>query len=256
VLVRRAAVAIFFVSVTLQGCVTAPDLPNVSCGSCYRGYPIGSVDLVLENEAYTAGYSEIRMDPLWVCYRVFAVADPVSHSRPSRFSTDYRTDAQVSHDDYTNSGYDRGHMAPNAAIDYCYGQDAQRETFLMSNICPQTPTLNRGVWASLEEDVRNWADAYEEVWVCTGPIFDDTHELLASGVEIPDRFYKIVVDDTGSGLRALAFLIPQVVVAGSVSESFLTSIDEIESASGLDFLADLDDSTEDSLESQTSLGLW
>ncbi len=75
--------------------------------------------------------------------------------RPFRFEIDIRTDAKVNHDDYTGTGYDRGHMAPNAALLAQYGQIAQLETYLMSNICPQTGSLNRGIWAKLETQARN-----------------------------------------------------------------------------------------------------
>jgi endonuclease G len=167
-----AAIPLLF-CLFLCGCAVAIE-PSAPGPSYYGGLPLPAerVDEVLANTGFTVGYSDGREDPLWVCYEVFAVANPVAHDRPSRFSVDLRTVARVSHDDYTNSGYDRGHMAPNATIDYCYGRQAQLETFLMSNICLQTSNLNRGIWATLEDSERDWANKCGEIWVITGPVFD------------------------------------------------------------------------------------
>jgi endonuclease G len=227
-----------------------------ACPFCYEGNPRGAVDEILVNKAYCVGYSDLREDPLWVSYRVRFADDPASCERPSRFLVDARTKAKVSHDDYTGSGYDRGHMAPNATIAYAFGCDAQRETFLMSNVCPQTPTLNRGIWAQLEDDEREWEDEFGDLWVCTGPIFEGTIEALDSGVEIPDAFYKIIVDETGSTIRVLAFIIPQNVPAGAELGTFLTTVDEIETRTGFDFLWALDDATESVLESTAAAVVW
>ena len=241
---------------SLGGCVLATNEPIVSSTLCYGSFPLGVTDEVLVNTGYVVGYSDTREDPLWVTYRVFAVSNPVSHPRLSRFNIDTRTTAQVSHDDYTYSGYDRGHMAPNATIDYCYGQDAQRETFYMSNVCPQTPTLNRGVWAKLEATIRDWANTFEEVWVFSGPIFDNDIETLASGVEIPDAFYKIVVDEDSDYPHVLSFIIPQNVSSGTQLVSWLTSVDEIESKTGFDFLSGLPDDIENTVEATVPTALW
>jgi endonuclease G len=241
---------------SLGGSVFATNGPSSPYTLCYGGFPLGSIDEVLSNEGYFVGYSDARKNPLWVCYRVFAVLNPVSHQRPSRFKGDTRTTAQVSHDDYTNSGYDRGHMAPNATINYCYGRDAQLETFYMSNVCPQAPTLNRGIWVKLEATVRDWANAFEEVWVFTGPIFDNEVDTIASGIEIPDAFYKIIIDEVNGSPRAIAFLIPQEVPPGMELNSYLTSVDTVEQMAGFDFLWNIADPIEEVIESQIPTELW
>jgi len=83
-----------------------------SADGCYGGIPKSNATII-ENTGFTIGYSELRMNPLWVAYRVFHADNPVSSKRPSKFKVDNRTEAKVSHDDYTHSGYDRGHMAVN-----------------------------------------------------------------------------------------------------------------------------------------------
>ncbi len=81
--------------------------------------------LVLENTGYIVGYDETRKTPAWVAYRMFRVGAVSSPPRPSRFMVDMRTLSQVRHDDYTNSGFDRGHMAPNYGIATRYGVKGQ-----------------------------------------------------------------------------------------------------------------------------------
>ena len=177
--------------------------------------------------------------------------------RPSKFKIDIRTESKVSHKDYTRSGYDRGHMAPNYAIASRYGHIAQIETFLMSNICPQTPRLNRRIWKNLEQKVaKEYAQDFEEIWIITGPIFDDNIEKLKSGVEVPDSFYKIIIDEIDGKPRVLAFIIPQEVKRKDSLRKFLVSIDEIEKLTKLDFLSELEDEIEEGLEKEKAEGVW
>ncbi len=212
---------------------------------------------VLLNRGFIVGYSDGRRNPLWVCYRVFHVEEPVLDKRPSHFSVDFRTQAQVSHDMYTHSGYDRGHMAPNYAIGVCYGAEAQRQTFLMSNVCPQNPSLNRGLWATFEQTIaREYAAAFEEIWVTVGPIFDEEGTYLPSGVEIPDAFFMIVVDLLDGTPRFLGFVIPNLAPDGRDAVAFLTSVDAVERLTGFDFFWELDDAVEDALESVVPSVLW
>ncbi len=227
--------------------------------SHYRyGTPIAFQPVtVLTSAGFVVGYSETRRNPLWAAYRVFASASPQTHQRPFGFRVDRRTDARVNHDAYTRSGYDRGHLAPNYAIVTRYGRSAQLETFYMSNIIPQRPKLNRQVWRRLEEKVaKRWANDFEEVWIVTGPVFDNEREALQSGVEIPDACYKIVADELNGQLRVLAFIIPQDVDSRAPLESFLVSVDAVESATGIDFFCGLDDAIENRLEASASVRLW
>ena len=148
---------------------------------------------------------------------------------PPIFLTDTRTWTKVNHNDYTNSGFDRGHMAPNFGIATRYGREAQLETFKMSNIIPQTPSINRHLWKDLELRVaEKYGRYFTEVWVITGPVFDEEYERLESGIPIPSAYYKIILDERYGNLRALAFLIPQQTRPYARIRDFLVSIDEIE----------------------------
>ncbi len=228
----------------------------------YGGFPsqglkvFGRVN-VLENRGYVVGYSESMRNPLWAAYRIFDVPRLHSGKRESRFSVDARTRAQVAHNDYTHSGYDRGHMAPNYGIATRYGPEAQKETFLMSNIIPQNPVVNRHLWKDLEHRVaRQYGCYFGEVWVITGPVFQGKIKRLDSGVPIPSAYYKIIVDEHGGELRVLAFLVEERCPPYTRIKTRLVSIDEIEQVTDLDFFPDLPAEIETKLESQKATRLW
>jgi endonuclease G len=213
---------------------------------------------VLTNQAYVVGYSDVLGNPLWAAYHVRDLGSiPRPAARPGKFETDRRTAAHVASADYANSGYDRGHMAPNYAIATHYGDEAQRETFLMSNITPQRHALNAGLWKDLELKIAtNWPARYAEVWVIVGPVFGQQPKKLRGGVAVPESFFLIVVDENEGRLRTLAFLVPQETLAHADPEKFLTSIDEIQRRTGLDFLSDLEDTAERQVEQAKATRVW
>ena len=197
-------------------------------------------------------------NPLWSAYRVFHNPNPFNLPRPTGgFLTDERSAAHVKDADFRRSGYDRGHMTPNSAIMHDYGADAQLETFLLTNICPQSPALNEKVWEKLESDERRYADRFDEVWVIDGPIFADliggTTDRLASGIAVPTAFYKILLDETGGPggkSRVFSVIMPQTVKGTELPQQFLTSVREIEKETDLEFLWKLDPAAQSLLENK------
>ncbi len=228
----------------------------------YGGFPSQGFKLFgritrLENRGYVVGYSESMKNPLWVAYRLFDVPKLESGKRQSRFSVDTRTRIQVAHNDYTRSGFDRGHMAPNFGIATRYGAEAQKETFLMSNIVPQSPGVNRHIWKDLEMRVaKRYGRYFREVWVITGPVFQGEIKKLDSGVPVPSAYYKIIVDEQNGELRALAFLVQQRCPPYTRIKECLVSIDRLEELTGLDFFSDLPYGVEAELESKPATRLW
>lgn len=213
---------------------------------------------VLTNRAYVAGYSDALGNPLWVAYRVQDMAAiPVPPRRPDKFEVDRRTAARISPDDYARSGYDRGHMAPNYAIATRHGEEAQRETFLMSNIVPQTHALNAGLWRELEMKIAtSYPARYGEVWVLTGPVFGAAPKRLRGSVAIPEAFFLIVVDENEGRLRTLSLLVPHDAPAGAEVGRYLTTIDDLQRRTGLDFLHELDDASEKEVEQVRPARVW
>lgn len=224
---------------------------------------------VFRNDAYMAGYSEKLGNPIWVTYQVLPKPDNQPRlKRPSSFNSDWRSTRCllylpcVEHEDYTSSGYDRGHLAPNHVIASRYGKKAQHETFLLTNISPQTPLLNRRAWQRLEEISANYfADKYAPFTVITGPIFDEKPKHLPGfkQIAIPKSFYKIFVregEKPGDAPKVLAFIMPQEVKGNEDLRDFLVSVREIEQQTGLDFLHKLDDGVEAYVETLIDPQSW
>ncbi len=213
---------------------------------------------VLVNRGYAVGYSDALGNPVWAAYRVADLPRiPEPPKRPERFEVDRRTAARVAPDAYSSSGYDRGHMAPNYAIATRYGAAAQRETFLMSNITPQLHALNAGLWRELEMRIAtSYPARYGEVWVIVGPVFGANPKTLRGGVAVPEAFFKIIVDESEGKLRTLAFIVPQETAADAEPRRYLTTIDEIQRRTGLDFLSELEDAAEREVESRRAEKVW
>lgn len=230
----------------------------------YGGYPKVKVK-ILKNLGYEVGYSKARKNPLWVAYKVSGTElyEYEKSDKPTVYKTDSRlTESKgelwiVQHADYIKSGFDRGHLAPAHAIGSRYGVAALRGTFLLTNICPQKPSLNRGVWRMIEKAVSDKCkNDNKTIWIFTGPIFDNDRTYIKNKIEVPDSFYKILIAESGGVPKALAFVIPQDTKAGAKPSKFLVSIDEIEALTKIDFLTALDDELEDSLEKATAKSLW
>lgn len=134
--------------------------------------------------------------------------------------------------DYKGSGYDRGHLAPSATMDFT--QESMKQSFLMSNMSPQLPGFNRVGWRVLEEHVRDLANEYNELYVVTGPIYQGNEGTIGNGVVIPSAFYKVILDPSFD--EAIAFIVPHRDVSSSELANFITTIDEVERQTGLDFL--------------------
>jgi endonuclease G len=224
----------------------------------YAGAPVGSQPVrVLVNTGYVVGYSDALGLPLWAAYRAqdgdFGDAPP----RPDAFTVDRRTAARIESSDYTRSGYDRGHMAPNFAIALRHGRSGQEETFLMSNIAPQRHALNAGPWEALERRIaRNYPARFGEVWVIAGPVLGEKPERLRGRVAVPEAFFMVIVDESEGRVRAQAFLLPQEAPEDAAPAGYLTTVDEIERRTGLDLLRDLADEVEAALESRRAARVW
>ncbi len=211
---------------------------------------------VLDRGEFIVGWSPKLRHPVWVAYHVPVKAAYEVGARPN-FTKDTEA-ASPTASAYERSGYDRGHMAPNYAIASRFGTAAQKKTFLMSNIAPQAPALNRGVWREVEHRIADlWTARWGEIWVIVGCIPSENGKKIGQGgIDVPDKFYQIIVAQDGYDVRAIALLFDQDVPWKMWPTRALATIDEVEELSGLDFLPDLPEFIQRPLESGRPTRLW
>lgn len=211
---------------------------------------------VINRGEFIIGWSDKLRHPYWCAYHVVKDAKYEIGKRPS-FTKDRSLHQSPAPDDYTKSGYDRGHMVPNYAIVSRYGVDEQRKTFMMSNIAPQTPALNRGVWRDVEHRIADfWTARYGEIWVIVGCVPTYRETLPGTSIEVPSAYYQIIIAQEGMDVRAVAMLFQQRISWHEWAARNIVPIAEIEQLTGLDFNPDLPSFIQDPLESELPSRLW
>ena len=139
-------------------------------------------------------------------------------------------------------------------IGMCYGEEAQMETFLLTNIIPQTPALNRGVWKNMEQYISNTlAKKYGKVLVFIGSILKEPIAKIKGKVAIPTSSYAVLMTkDKNNVIYAIGFIMPQKSTSESIGD-YCVPIDEIEKLTGIDFLPQLPDEIEDKVEASCDI---
>ena len=220
----------------------------------WPAYEVG--DLIVEHEGFALSYDEKNEQASWVAYKLEKKnLDNARFKRKDNFREDplVRT-GSATPADYRKSGYDRGHLAP--AADFTWSEKALDHTFYMSNMSPQDPGFNRGIWKKLEEQVRDWARENNVVYVVTGPIIEKRKERIgANKVTVPQYYYKAILDIQEPELKAIGFVMENKKSGEDIMESAVT-IDRIEAMTGLDLFPSLPDEMETRLEKSVNESLW
>lgn len=233
--------------------------------ACSPGLPVyadssfNSADQIVTHTAFILRYNDACEQASWVAYKI--EYNKLNHS--IKRTDDFRADPKVLTgsaipNDYRYSGYDRGHLAPAASMKY--SEVTMSESFYMSNMSPQHPRLNRGIWQKLEDRVRQWAKKHGTLYVVSGPVLKGqpkrgTLRIGGSKVCVPDYYYKVVLDYTEPGIRAIGFLFPNTACEGDLG-LYTYPVDFIEAMTGLDFFPDLPDHIEDKIESESNHFAW
>lgn len=209
----------------------------------------------IEHTGYTVSYNPEWRIPNWVAYELTAEEVLGTVSRAQHFEIDPAVKGVCADPrDYSNSGYDRGHMAP--AGDMKWSWPAMQESFYMTNICPQDRNLNGGDWNHLEERARGWATAFEHLYIVCGPIVPDTPQTIGyNHVAVPEAFFKVLLCQMNGQWQALGFLYPNVAGHRPMSQ-YCKTVDEIEALTGIDFFPALPDKTENAIEATYDLDAW
>ena len=190
---------------------------------------------IIEHNGYTLSYNETCEQANWVRY-VLKSSDVVEKTakRKNYFKKDKLVGTgSASTSDYSNSGYDRGHLKP--AADESADQEQMDETFIMSNVSPQDPSFNRGVWKRLENHTRKLVVSYDSIIVITGGILDDSLNRISGNICIPTNYFKILyLYKSGRLIKVESYLIPNSKSDRDIT-TFITTLSYIENKSKLKF---------------------
>ena len=210
---------------------------------------------IINHEGYTVSYNQQWCLPNWVAYELTADETRGTVPRGDGFVPDPMVVGNTATtNDYKHSGYDRGHMAP--AADMKWSKTAMDESFYLSNICPQNKNLNKGDWNDLEEQARKWATKYGSIYIACGPIVESKYKTIGqNNVAVPKGFFKVFMRKTQKGWTTIGFYFDNI--AGNRKlDSYIRSIDEIESITSIDFFPSLPDDIEIEIESHNNISDW
>ncbi|MCF0242719.1 MAG: DNA/RNA non-specific endonuclease [Treponema sp.] len=234
--------------------------------------------LLLEKSGYTVCYSDSNLAPLWVAWHL-EETDLGDSGRSNSFKPDTALPKNFYHvkaSDYQYAayGFDRGHVCPSA--DRTASLEANKETFLMTNMLPQAPNLNRQVWMHLETFEREMLSGGNELYIIAGsfgkggdgergyfteiPVRDKNGELTGKSITVPEFCWKIILklpkgeDDISritSTTPVLAVFMPNTQKVNNFGdwEQYLVTVDFIEAVTGYDFFSEIPDDIEKVIES-------
>ncbi len=235
--------------------------------------------LLLPKQFFTICYHTKWRIARWVAYHLTAADIEGDVSR----TEDFREDKAIRDRslrsilrDYKGSGYHRGHMAPAKAFDRSI--IAMSTTFLLSNMAPQTPSLNSGKWRSLESQILKIVAAHRGVWVITGNLFaresedsrpnhrkfqivdpltlpknDKDHWIGKGRVAVPTHSFKAILVARDNGrLVGYGFIMPNQRTRLPLKvDGYKVQIDQIEALTGLNVFSKLGASLQRRLETGT-----
>ncbi len=192
----------------------------------------------------------------WLAYKLTADMTIGEEGRNSRFFVDSLVVSGTASDsDYRGSGYDRGHLVPAGDMVFC--EIGMRESFYYSNVSPQTPAFNRGIWKRLESSVRNYARSFNEIYVVTGPLLSE--ELNAIGennVSVPEYFYKIVMVYNDSVKQSIAFVMPNIRGEKNSIYCYSMTVRELENKLDINFFPSLKKKEANTIEMSIDTCFW
>lgn len=217
----------------------------------------GADGKILRRVGYTASYNAANRIPNWVAWHLTASHVGGHYNRNNEV---FHEDPEVSNpraydSDYRGSGYDRGHMCPSG--DNKWNKEAQEQSFLFTNICPQRHNLNTGAWNDVELQCRAWAKRYGDLYIVCGPVlYDQQHKTIGRNrVVVPEAFFKVVLRKQDNYYKAIGFVYENKGASRDMSR-YVRSIDDVEQLTGLDFFSALPDNIEEKIEKSANLRDW
>ena len=214
-----------------------------------------SIQSVIHHLGYSLLYNEQHEQAAWVAYINTPAKMKGTEKRKDAFKSDPAVQSgSAENTDYYKSGFDRGHLAP--AGDMKWSKQAMEESFYLSNMSPQAPSFNRGIWKKLEDKVRGWTENADSMYVVTGPVLIDSLKTIGKNkVSIPEYFFKVLLRFNENQVLGIAFLFKNEGSANPLS-SFAMTIDELETILDMNFFQALERHYEKSFEDTFCADCW
>jgi endonuclease G len=212
-------------------------------------------DALVSHTYFVLNYSEDDEQAQWVAYVL--TREHLNENwaeRPNSFRPDPEVHTEsATPRDYISSGYDKGHLCP--AADMAFDAAAIDESFFMSNMSPQVPGFNGGIWRELEELTRDWARRFKRLYVVTGPVLTRPNlgQIGFSKVTVPAAYYKVLLAPDSD--KAIAFILPNAASDRSVLD-YACNIDKVEKETGIDFFPKILKGMDEELEASLDLEAW
>lgn len=211
--------------------------------------------LIYHSDFSTTAFSLEQRATAWTLHSIGPQSVGYQYERPNRYQAHPVLPNPENLSAYRGSGWHRGHLIP--AGDMHRSKEALEQTFYYTNIVPQDPYFNTGIWLELEKQIRRWAQ-YHKLYIFTGAIYQEPESALANSfIKIPSHLYKIVIEPVSeTQFHVAAYLFSNDENQPDNLSDALCSIDHLETLTGHNFFHFLPDDIETLLETQKTLPVW
>lgn len=225
------------------------------------GQPIDTTEhYIISRPQYTLSYSKRLNMATWVSYSLFKT----DFGKAPRYSKSFISDTslplkyyKVRHADYTNSGYDRGHMVRSE--ERTSSVEDNISTFILTNVCPQTPDLNRLIWLQFERYCENLCKKQnKKLYIVTGGIYI-YNNYINNELAVPDSCWKVVIildsnqtaSDISESTQTIAVMMPNINgLKGKKWNEYITTIDAVENSTGYNFFNLIPEKIQNTIEAK------
>lgn len=253
-------------------------ISEVIVHECLLNSSLGTMETGIN---YSLEWDHQKRATRWVCYQMYSSVCATNWNRNNWPNGDpWAYDPFIPQSEQQNtynelsktnpplpnsSYYQKGHILPSA--DRLGSQQANEQTYYMTNIYPQVGNFNSGIWLTMEGKIRTWANQSDTLYVCKGGTIDDSNNILGYTIAeydghignhiVPKYFFMAVLSKKGSQLKALGFWAEHTDnTSWGAFKEYLCSVDQLEKLTGIDFFCNLPDNTENSVEANLTLSDW
>lgn len=221
----------------------------------YVSMPEKTPGYIKDYTGFRVSFNQDNHTPNWVAWELLGSETEGGVARNNKFWQDTEVPGCPTTRDYSNSGYDRGHLCPSA--DQKWSDQSMIDCFSLSNIAPQDHNLNTGAWKTLENKERQWAKRDSAIIIIAGPIYtpNDKKTIGQANVRVPSAFFKILAAPYLKNPRGIAFVYPNMTAPGNMQQ-YAMSIRELEKLTGFNFFSRLPEKEQDILEMTASFNDW